>query len=115
MTTENTVAGPRKRSGWRVAAASTLALLLPVTVLAWIAVLATPEYGRCLTYGEQCDPASGVLLPIAWWCFWGSGAAGVIALLLRSPWTVTSRIRPVLVIGQVALAIVTPTAVIVSG
>ncbi|MEV0662752.1 hypothetical protein ACIBI3_22120 [Actinomadura luteofluorescens] len=115
MTIENTAAGSRKRSGWRVAAAIALALLLPVTVLAWICVLATPEYGRCLTYGEQCDPASDVLLPIAWWCFWGSGAAGVAALLLRSAWTVTSRIRPVLVVGQLVLAIVTPAAVIASG
>lgn len=114
MTTENTAAGPRKRSGWRVAAASALALLLPATALAWICVLATPEYGRCLTYGEQCDPASDILLPIAWWCFWGSGAAGVAALLLRPTWTVTQRIRPTLVAGQVALLVVTQAAVIAS-
>lgn len=98
-----------------MAAAVALALLLPVTVLAWICVLATPEYGRCLTYGERCDPASDVLLPIAWWCFWGSGAAGAAALLLRSAWNATSRLRPALVTGQVALAVVTPVAVIVSG
>ncbi|GAA4345457.1 hypothetical protein ACFQY7_50895 [Actinomadura luteofluorescens] len=114
MTTQNTAAGSRKRSGWRVAAATALALLLPVTVLAWICVLATPEYGRCLTYGEQCDPASDVLLPIAWWSFWASGAAGVAALLLRSTWTVTARIRPALVLGQMALAIATPAAVMAS-
>ncbi|MES9538242.1 MULTISPECIES: hypothetical protein [unclassified Actinomadura] len=111
----DTAAAPRTRSGWRVAAAVALALLLPLTVLAWLCVLSTPEYGRCLTYGEQCDPAAETLLPIAWWSFWASGAAGVGALLLRSAWTVTARIRPVLVAGQVVLLLVTQTAVIVSG
>ncbi|MES9603852.1 hypothetical protein AB0C69_01825 [Actinomadura sp. NPDC048032] len=115
MTTENTAAVSRKRSGWRVAAAIALALLLPATALAWICVLATPEYGRCLTYGEQCDPASGILMPIAWWSFWASAAAGVTALILRSSWTATRRIHPILVTGQVVLAIVTPAAVIASG
>ncbi|MEV3923035.1 hypothetical protein [Actinomadura coerulea] len=115
MTIENSVAVSRKRSGWRVAAAIALALLLPATVLSWICVLATPEYGRCLTYGEQCDPASDVLMPIAWWSFWGSAAAGVAALLLRPSWTATARIRPILVVGQMALALVTQATVLANG
>ncbi|SNR52527.1 hypothetical protein SAMN06265355_103562 [Actinomadura mexicana] len=112
---ESTAAASRTRSGWRVGAGVVLALLLPVTVLAWLYVLATPEYARCLTYGEQCDPASDTLLPIAWWSFWGSGVAGVLALLVRPGGTMTAWIRPLLVVGQVALLIVTQAAVIVSG
>ncbi|WP_141578025.1 hypothetical protein [Actinomadura sp. WMMA1423] len=114
MIKDDTAAAPRTRSAWGVAAATALALLLPATVLAWLCVLATPEYARCLTYGEQCDPASETLMPIAWWSFWGSAAAGAGALVLRPAWAITARIRPTLVLGQVALLLVTCMAVVAS-
>ncbi|NDU74867.1 hypothetical protein GWI34_19880 [Actinomadura sp. DSM 109109] len=115
MIVENTAARSRPRSVRRIGAAAALALLLPMTALAWLYVLSTPEYGRCLTYGEQCDPASESLMPIAWWSFWASAATGVAALLIRTSWTATARLRPALVTVQVALLVATQAAVVLSG
>ncbi|GAA2381183.1 hypothetical protein [Nonomuraea africana] len=108
-------ANVRGRSGWdpwRRCAAIGTATLIPTTVLAWIYVLSTAEFSRCLTYGEQCAPAADVLLPIAWWTFWGSVAAGVGALVLPKRWRVMTWLRPVLAVAQLLLQVATFAAVV---
>ncbi|MFI6514430.1 hypothetical protein ACIBF1_02570 [Spirillospora sp. NPDC050679] len=79
--TRSPMAKPR-RDPWRVAAGIGLGALIPSTVLAWIVLLSSPAFARCLTYGEDCDPNAGTLMEVAWWSFWASAATAVVAVML---------------------------------
>ncbi|GLW07855.1 hypothetical protein Misp01_29850 [Microtetraspora sp. NBRC 13810] len=98
-----------RRDPWRVCAAIGTGALLPTTALAWLLVLGSPEFTRCLTYGEECDPNARVLGEVAWWAFWGSLGSGVLALALPTRW---QRLRPAPALIQLALQAVVFTAVL---
>ncbi|WP_067825585.1 hypothetical protein [Actinomadura kijaniata] len=103
-----------RRDPWRVGAVVGLVTLLPVTALAWIHVLSTETFGRCLTYGETCDPAADTWLPVAWWAFWGSAAAGIVAVALPRRVRTAAVVRPVLVTAQATLQAMVFASVVAS-
>ncbi|WP_067483669.1 hypothetical protein [Actinomadura hibisca] len=100
-----------RRDPWRVAAGVGLGALIPSTVLAWIVVLSSSAFARCLTYGENCDPNAGTLLTVAWWSFWASAVAAVLAVMLPRP---ARAVRPPLVVLHAVLHVVTFAAVVAS-
>lgn len=60
----------------RRTARAALFLLMPTAILAWLVVIASPRFARCLTYGEGCTAGAG---PTAWWSFWAAAALGAVA------------------------------------
>ncbi|MFD7711576.1 hypothetical protein [Streptomyces sp. NPDC059786] len=61
-----------------VGAVTGLIMLLPIVVLAWLAVLSTDRGTGCLMYGEGCSDVPGGLL---WALFWTALTAGVTAVV----------------------------------
>ncbi|GAA3472746.1 hypothetical protein [Nonomuraea roseola] len=98
--------------GWRRCAVIGTVTLVPTSVLAWVYVLSTYAFSRCLTYGEQCDLGSSGLLSLAWWAFCGSAAAGLLAIVLPARWQAMTWLRPALAVTQLLLQLVTFTAVV---
>ncbi|TQK45209.1 hypothetical protein FBY35_6762 [Streptomyces sp. SLBN-118] len=97
---------------WRRPAYLGLLTLLPTAVVAWLPVLMSESFGRCLTYGEECAPGYNTLAGVAWYAFWGSAAAGVAALILYPTGGWARRARKSLVLTQLALQIVTASAIL---
>ncbi|MGK5554378.1 hypothetical protein ACSNOI_22470 [Actinomadura kijaniata] len=110
----STISTGTRRDPWRVGAVVGLVTLLPVTVLAWIHVLSTDTFARCLTYGETCNPAADTWLPVAWWAFWGGAVTGVVAVALPRRVRAAAVVRPVLVTAQAALQVLVFAAVVLS-
>ncbi|WP_328676653.1 hypothetical protein OG905_23100 [Streptomyces sp. NBC_00322] len=97
---------------WRRPACLGLMTLLPTAILAWLAVLMSERFGRCLTYGEGCGASYNALGSVAWYAFWGSATAGVAALIVYPTAGWARRVRKSLVVTQLALQLVTATAIL---
>lgn len=72
-----------------------LVLLVPITVGAWVAVLATARGTDCIEYSERCSTVPGSALYV---CFWVAVAAGLLAL--EWPWPRWVRARAAVVVLQ---------------
>lgn len=83
--------------------------LLPTALLAWVPVLCSTRFARCLGYGEQCTPGAG---SVAWWAFWGSAAVGALALLLPGTGRAARFVRPAAVWVQIGLQLLMGAAIL---
>ncbi|MEU4492989.1 hypothetical protein OG729_22575 [Streptomyces sp. NBC_00210] len=97
---------------WHRPAYLGLVTLFPTALLAWLPVLMSERFGRCLGYGEECAPGYNMLGNVAWYAFWGSAAAGVAAVIVISTAGWARRLRKTLVLTQLTLQITTATAIL---
>jgi hypothetical protein len=97
---------------WRRRARIGLLTLFPTAVVAWLPVLMSERFARCISYRDECAAGYNILASVAWYAFWGSAAAGVAAMVVTSTADWARRLRKSLVLSQLMLQITAATAIV---
>jgi hypothetical protein len=97
---------------WRRRARIGLLTLFPTAVVAWLPVLMSEQFARCITYSEECVAGYNTVVTVAWYSFWGSAAAGVAAMVVTSTAGWARSLRKALVLAQLTLQITAATAIV---